>query len=618
MSIHNWLHYFRSELTPGKRPRKTGRRDAQRFMPYRLQVESLEDRRMLSFVPAANYPTAPATPSAIVTADFNNDGNLDLATCANAVTGSFSVLLGDGAGGFGAAQRTILASDLSAIAAADFNNDGRADLVVSDTIGFYVLTGNGDGTFQPASARHAFGMGMSAVRDFNGDDNDDVLVSWIDGDWATHFQVYRGNGQGGFMAGYDVYYWGLGATAAVDLNNDDLLDVATAEGVAFLGNVYGSFDFDWEQQAPLGGGAIAAGDFTGEGNADVIVAGDGVAVLRGNGDGTFAAPLRHSFGRGYDTAVATGDFNADGRLDAVVTNADLGSASVMLGNGDGTLRFFGAFATGTSPSGVVVGDFNRDGRPDVAASNAVSQTVSVLLNDGDWTTPQPPPPPPPPSITIEDRTLTEGNTGLQQASFIATLSAASTAMVTVAYATGDGYANAGSDYQAASGTLTFAPGETSKTVTVLVNGDRLSEPNETFVVNLSSPTNATLADGQGVGTIVDDEPRISISDVSKKEGRRNQTTLFTFTVTLSAAYDQPVTMSYRTVNGTATTSNSDYVAKTGTLTFAPGQTTKTITIEVKGDSKREAGETFYLDLFANSSNSSFAKSRGIGTILNDD
>jgi chitinase len=106
--------------------------------------------------------------------------------------------------------------------------------------------------------------------------------------------------------------------------------------------------------------------------------------------------------------------------------------------------------------------------------------------------------------------------------------------------------------------------------------------------------------------------------MTKKEGKRNQTTQFTFTVTLSAANDQPVTMSYRTVNGTAKTSNNEYVAQTGTLTFAPGETTKMITIEVKGDSKKEANETFYLDLFANSGNSTLTKSRGIGTILNDD
>ena len=215
-------------------------------------------------------------------------------------------------------------------------------------------------------------------------------------------------------------------------------------------------------------------------------------------------------------------------------------------------------------------------------------------------------------------TVTEGNTGTAAATFTVTLSAASTDPITVAYATGDGTATAGSDYQAAGGTLTFAPGETSKTVTVLVNGDRLTEPNETFVVKLGSPTNATIADGQGVGTILDDEPRISISDVTKAEGKKGQTTLFTFTVTLSAPYDQAVTMSFKTTDGTAKTSDQDYVAQTGTLTFAPGETTKTITIEVNGDSKKEADETFYLDLFGNSGNALFTKNRGTGTILNDD
>src|SRR5262249_57055371 len=119
-------------------------------------------------------------------------------------------------------------------------------------------------------------------------------------------------------------------------------------------------------------------------------------------------------------------------------------------------------------------------------------------------------------------------------------------------------------------------------------------------------------------TIIDDEPRISISDMTKSEGKKGQTTLFTFTVTLSAAYDQPVTMSFKTTDGTAKTSDNDYVARTGTMTFAPGETSKTITIVVNGDNKKESNETFYLDLFGNSSNSLITKSRGIGTILNDD
>jgi hypothetical protein len=105
--------------------------------------------------------------------------------------------------------------------------------------------------------------------------------------------------------------------------------------------------------------------------------------------------------------------------------------------------------------------------------------------------------------------------------------------------------------------------------------------------------------------------------VAQKEGKRLQTTLFTFTVSLSAAYDQPVTVSFRTADGTAK-AGEDYAAKSGTLTFAPGETTKTITIAVTGDNKRESDETFFLDLFGNSTNSFIPYNRGLGIIQNDD
>jgi probable HAF family extracellular repeat protein len=222
-----------------------------------------------------------------------------------------------------------------------------------------------------------------------------------------------------------------------------------------------------------------------------------------------------------------------------------------------------------------------------------------------------------PRVSINDVTMKEGNSGLTAFAFTVRLSVAYDVPVTVDYATADSTATAGSDYQAVSGTLTIPAGQTTGTITVWVNGDRLAEPNKTFLVNLSNLNFGAIADSQGFGSIVDDEPRISISDVTKREGRKN-TTSFVFTVTLSPAYDQAVTVSYRTADGTATTSDNDYVAQTGTLTFLPGETTKTITIVVNGDSKMEADETFYLDLFGNSSNALFTKSRGVGTILNDD
>ena len=109
------------------------------------------------------------------------------------------------------------------------------------------------------------------------------------------------------------------------------------------------------------------------------------------------------------------------------------------------------------------------------------------------------------TLRINDVSRTEGNTGTGAATFTVTLAPASTCTVTVRYATANGTAVTGSDYTAASGTLTFAPGQTSKTVTVNVAGDAVLEPNETFTLNLSAPTGATLFDGQGLGTILNDE-----------------------------------------------------------------------------------------------------------------
>jgi len=167
------------------------------------------------------------------------------------------------------------------------------------------------------------------------------------------------------------------------------------------------------------------------------------------------------------------------------------------------------------------------------------------------------------------------------------------------------------------GAESTAPGEDSKTITVPVYGDRVAEPNETFNVNLSGATNAAMGDGQGIGTILDNEQRISIDDVTRTEGRKG-TTYFTFTVTLSAAYDQTVTTSFRTYNGTATTSNRDYAGKSGTLRFKRGERTKTISVAVKGDSTPEADEDFTVQLFGASSNALLLDALGIGTILNDD
>src|SRR5439155_345582 len=188
---------------------------------------------------------------------------------------------------------------------------------------------------------------------------------------------------------------------------------------------------------------------------------------------------------------------------------------------------------------------------------------------------------------------------------------------------------ADNDYVAASGTVTFAPGVTSQPVTVTVNGDTKFEPNETFFVNLSNPTGgATISDGQGQGTIVNDDtaPTLAIDDVSQAEGSTGGTTAFTFTVTKTGATTQSVTVGFTTVDGTATGNSScatagtgtpDYISQTGTLTFAPSDPSKTITVQVCADTTFELSEAFTVKL-SGATGATITKDTGIGTIVNDD
>ena len=220
-------------------------------------------------------------------------------------------------------------------------------------------------------------------------------------------------------------------------------------------------------------------------------------------------------------------------------------------------------------------------------------------------------------LSVGDVTLTEGDSGTKAANFVVTLSPANAVAVQVDYATADGTATAGSDYTAANGTLTFNPGETSKTVTVNILGDTDDEPDETFFLNLSNPTNADIIDGQGQATIIDDDglPSLTVGDASLTEGDSGSQAM-TFQVHLSPAAAQTVQVQYATADGTAT-AGSDYTAASGTLTFAPGETSKTVTVNILGDTVDEDNETFTLNL-SNPSNATIADGQGTGTITDDD
>ncbi len=465
-------------------------------------------------------------PQDVVTADFNNDGRLDLATSNDDNT--VSVLLGDGLGGFGAANNFATGTNPVSLVVGDFNNDGNLDLATanagnnttdSELNSISILLGTSNGTFQPRVDHSTwFPLIALVVGDFNNDGNMDLIHLSIDTSaWDDPYvHVLVGDGQGSFVTGHYEYVYGyspVGMTIA-DLNADGRLDVVTVDAgrntvSVLMGNGDGSLSYSGLGNSDFFTGplpqAVAVGDFTGDGIPDLITTGywsGWVQVLPGRGDGTFAAGIQSASYLGDSLAVA--DFNGDDKLDVVTAYWSSENLSLLLSQGNG------AFAPPTEPwagwsiMSVVVGDFNADGHVDVAAADWGLNAVAVLLNDGVWS-PLPPTPPTPPALRITDASAPEGNKGTTRLDLTVTLSRSTTGVVTVNCRTADGTALAKSDYTATSGTLTFQPGQTSRTISIAIKGDGKREPNETFSVRLSNPVGATIADWVATATILNDD-----------------------------------------------------------------------------------------------------------------
>ena len=225
-------------------------------------------------------------------------------------------------------------------------------------------------------------------------------------------------------------------------------------------------------------------------------------------------------------------------------------------------------------------------------SGAVNATVAqrytpALIFDNDGTTGTP-------AIAVGDLVLDEA---LQTANFVVSLNRPSVSTVTVGYSTTDDTARAGQDYRAAAGSLSFAPGEMSKTVTVDLFDDGQPETDEQFQLVLSSPSNASLSDAVGVALIGRNDtaptstPYVTSRPVAASEGD----TLASFVVQLSAPSQNEVKVNFSQDNGTAV-NGGDYSYYAGTLVFAPGETVKTLPLPILNDTTAEQTELFWLDL----------------------
>lgn len=372
----------------------------------------------IGFVSGTQIPTNGLAQWSAIAADFNNDGNLDLAAPVQGSTNSFaiSLALSNGNGTF---QPGVLISnphgvDGDQLLYGDFHNTGKKDLIVvhgTNPASFELWVPSGDGTFtvpttSPITIAPNYLVG-GAVFDVNGDGNLDLV--FIDAHTPANVWTLLGNGDGTFQAATSVALANkVSNVVFADFNGDGVLDFAAITGtqdVIYLGQANGTYVAGTPLTNPDGLYDIcnnAAGDLNGDGKPELVAANCSVSGAAGNltvyvnnGDGTFKTGVYYSAGTETTDntaanisplAVTIADANGDGKNDLVVSNHDAGDLTVLLGNGDGTVNVptVGYNTGGTPKTSAIVADFNGDGIPDIVVPD-YNFSFTYLQGYGDGT-----------------------------------------------------------------------------------------------------------------------------------------------------------------------------------------------------------------------------------------